>query len=125
MQKKVRKKNIEKLKQSGKMRVREGGEELPKDVFFPPGTHLGAQGPPRWPQGASQDPFFLILGARGCLPGAISQDFWDNLAYILDVFLVGFLPHFCVTGVSHALLPLQWHTVRSQARWRGWAQPSG
>ena len=51
---------------------------------------MGAQGPPRWLQGASQDPFFLILGAPGCLPGAIFHDFLDTSVYIFAVFLVWF-----------------------------------
>ena len=112
------KNNTNNIKKYRKMRARGGGEEVKKSHIFPIGIQLGAQGPPRWPQGASQDPFFFILGAPGCLPGAIFHHFGgargafqDRFSMFFSQFCFTFLRHFAQPSAVAALGAALWMTV--------------
>ena len=70
------------MKKHQKTTPRKGGRKSQNEVFFWPGTPWGTRGPPGWPQGASQDTFFMILGAPGCLRGSIFDAFSSILLHI-------------------------------------------
>ena len=73
--KKMSKKIPKITKKHQKTTPRKGGRKSQDDVFFSLGSPLGAQGSPRWPQGASQETFFMILGAPGRPRGPIFDVF--------------------------------------------------